>query len=124
MSPVSPVITVTPAAPSANNTGGLQGYMTSQPSEWSGKDVTVYACPFQAAANGKDGFFILEPSIHPQAIVNKDGTFQIQNVSPGAYVIVAGPTPEEALAIQDAGIPKVVHVTAGQVLDLGKFELR
>jgi hypothetical protein len=120
----SPGGTDTAAALPAKDSGRVQGHIVSQPSFWTGKPVTVYACPFQVAANGKDGFFILEPSIHPQAVVNQDGTFQIMNVPPGAYVIVGGPAPEEALAIQEAGIPKVVHVNGGQVLDLGKVELR
>ena len=98
------------------------GQLASRPSAWQGKQLTAFAAPFKPTTEG-NGFFILEPSIHPTAVVNPNGSFQLETPI-DAYVIVIGPTPEEALAVQEAGKSRVVQVKADQTLDLGKIDLR
>lgn len=104
--------------------GAIQGKLSigSLPGSWKGRELRVYACPFSGPSD-KEGFYVLEPSVHPSAIVNPEGSFRLLNLLPGAYVIVVGPTPEEAIAFQESGLTKVFHIQAGQVLDLGEVAL-
>jgi hypothetical protein len=104
--------------------GGISGRLSAPMAPWAGREITVYACPFTPNKEGTGGFYILEPTIHPRAVVAADGSFQISDVPPGAYVIVAGPTPEEALAYRKADQPAVIDVVAGEVLALGDIEVR
>lgn len=113
----------TPTQPPKPDTGLVVGQIASKPGTWSGKPLTAYAAPFKPTTAG-NGFFILEPTIHPSATVNANGAFQIQDVPPDSYVIVIGPTPEEALAVQEGGQARVVEVKPNQQLDLGKIDLR
>jgi hypothetical protein len=103
--------------------GAVSGRL-SGPAYWEDREITAYACPFTPNKEGTGGFFILEPSIHPHAIVAADGSFAIPDVPPGAYVIVAGPSPEEALAYRKTDQAAVIEVTADEVLDLGNIEIR
>jgi hypothetical protein len=104
--------------------GAIAGRLSAMTPSWEGQEITAYACPFTPNNEGTGGFFILEPSIHPRALVAPDGTFQITDVPPGAYVIVAGPSPEEAIAYRETDQPAVLDVAAGAILDLGDIELR
>ena len=112
----------TVAVASQQEKGRVVGQLASRPSAWQGKQLTAFAAPFKPTTEG-NGFFILEPSIHPTAVVNPNGSFQLE-APIDAYVIVIGPTPEEALAVQEAGHSRVVQVKANQTLDLGKVDLR
>lgn len=122
--PTSAVMrTVLPTTPPQQGTSLIVGQVTGQPNSWKGQQLVAYAAPFKPTTEG-NGFFILEPSIHPSAVLDLNGTFQIKDVPADAYVIVVGPTPEEALAVQEAGHARVVQVKADQTLDLGKIDLR
>lgn len=119
-------ITPPPPAPTQAPQGGtglVIGQITGKPNAWTGKQIIAYAAPFKSTTAG-NGFFILEPSIHPHTTVNASGAFQINDVPADTYVIVIGPAPEDALAIQEAGQTRVVQVIADQTLDLGKIDLR
>ena len=101
--------------------GGVTGEIVLPP-QWRNATVYIYACPFSGTE--EEGFFVLEPSIHPKAIVGPDGRFQMDNVPAGAYVFVVGPTPEQAIPItKDKDRPMVFQVVSGQVLDIGKADL-
>jgi hypothetical protein len=104
--------------------GAISGRLSARTASWEGREITAYACPFTPNKEGTGGFFILEPTIHPHVIVAADGSFEIPNVPPGAYVIVAGPTPEESLAYRKADQPAVVDIVAGEVIKLGDIEIR
>ena len=122
--PTSPVVrSALPRTTPQQGTGLIVGQVTGQPDTWKGQQLVAYAAPFKPTTEG-NGFFILEPSIHPSAALNPDGTFQIKDVPADAYVIVVGPTPEEALAVQEGGHARIVQVKADQTLDLGKIALR
>jgi len=122
----SPSPLLTPQSPQApkEGMGAITGRISARTASWEGQEVTVYACPFTPNKEGTGGFFILEPTVHPRAAVALDGSFQIPDVPPGAYVIVAGPVPEEALAYRKTDQPAVVEVSAGKVLELGDIEVR
>lgn len=104
--------------------GAISGRVSAPTASWEEREVTAYACPFTPNKEGTGGFFILEPTIHPHAIVAADGSFEIPDVPPGSYVIVAGPSPEEALAYRKTDQAAVLEVTADEVLDLGDIEIR
>lgn len=123
----SPVLIPTVDAPSLaleEGKGAIRGRLSveSLPGSWKGRELRVYACPFLGPSD-EEGFYVLEPSLHPSAIVNPEGSFYLFNLLPGAYVIVVGPTPEEAIAFQESGLTKVFHIQAGQVVDLGEVVL-
>ena len=122
--PTRPVVrSVTPTATPKQGTGLVVGQIVGQPGAWQGRQLVAYAAPFKPTTEG-NGFFILEPSIHPQGIVNADGSFQIRDVPADSYVIVIGPTPEDAVAVKDGAQPKVITVKPDETVDLGKVDLR
>lgn len=104
--------------------GAIQGrlHVGLLPEEWQGRELYAYACPFFGPSD-EEGFYVLEPSVHPNAPVSPEGFFRLVNLLPGTYVIVIGPSPEEAIAVQESGRVKVFHLQAGQVLDLGEVSL-
>ncbi|MEM2795088.1 MAG: carboxypeptidase-like regulatory domain-containing protein [Thermofilaceae archaeon] len=101
--------------------GAIQGRLSieSLPRNWKGRELRVYACPFSGPSDD-EGFYVLEPSVHPSTTVSPEGYFRLTNLLPGAYVLVIGPSPEEAIAFQELGRVKVFRIQAGQVLDLGE----
>jgi hypothetical protein len=101
---------------------GIEGVIAVG-NEWGDQQVVVYASPFYSAQSEEQGFFILEPSIHPSTKLMPSGEFQLVNIEPGSYVLVVGPNPDEALAIQESGTPKVFRVDEDQVLDIGYVDL-
>jgi len=125
VSPLS-VRQVTPLRPLTPQPGmgGIQGQIAPESVGWAGRELYVYASPFSGSEGGQEGFYILEPSIHPNTMMNPDGTFQLAKVPPGDYVLVVGPSPEGAVPIQESGRAKIFHVAANQVLDLGKVNLK
>lgn len=127
----SPLLPATAVVPTAGptptrvaGTGSITGVATVEPPDWSGKEIWIYAAPFTRAQDGKSGFFILETTEHPSAPVAAGGSFTLVNVPPGLYVIVAGPTPEEARAIIEGDQPKVFEVKADETLNLGSVSFQ
>jgi hypothetical protein len=103
--------------------GAIVGRIVTHPAGWAGQTVSVYLCPFYETGGSAEGFYILEPSIHPSGAATEAGDFQVLAVPPGRYAIVVGPAPEESVAVREDGRTRVVDVTAGEVLDLGELEL-
>lgn len=103
--------------------GGVVGRVVSFPPDWAGLELTVYFARFVSGAREDEGFFVLEPSVHPSTRVDDYGRFQIGTISPGRYVLVVGPTPQDSIAISRNNRPLVVEITAGRVLDLGEIYL-
>ncbi len=114
--------TPTPIQP-ALGYGGIVGQLAELPVEWKQKPLQLYAAPFLNSGDGQ-GIFMLEPDVHPSGEVGGNGTFQVNDVPPGEYVLVAGPTPEEARLLVDAQQQtEVVTVYANQVLELGALDI-
>ena len=103
--------------------GGVTGQIEQAAKLWPEQPVMVYAATFQGDESS-GGVYVLEPSLFPQTTVAEDGSFQLNNLAPGQYVFVAGPTAEDARAVIDAKQKaRVIEVKANQVLELGKLEL-
>jgi hypothetical protein len=124
-SPLVPAKRIEPTSPvPQKGTASITGRIVSQPGNWRGKEISVYAAPFYTGENESEGFFVLEPSIHPSAVVDFKGAFKVINVPPEKYVIVIGPRPEDAVAVQEGDQPRIFELSADQILDLGDLELR
>lgn len=100
----------------------VQGKIESLPEGWSGRAVYVYAAQYSGDPQGA-GYYVLEPDVHPRAEVMGDGRFQITDLPPGAYILLAGPEPEEAVRLMDEAGALVVIQLEGEGLDLGKVFL-
>ena len=79
---------------------------------WPGEEITVYAASF-AAVEGGGGMYTLEPYLAPQAVAGADGSFTINNIPPGDYVLVVGPEPARAkLVVDEVDKSRIFNVTA------------
>ena len=121
-SPLVPTATVAPLT-LEQGMGGVRGQIVASPADWAGQEITVYLAAYYAGAEGQGGFFALEPSQAPRVPAGADGAFQMGNIPPGEYVVVIGPGPEAALAIQENSAPKIFEIVAGEILDLGEVSL-
>jgi hypothetical protein len=106
----------------ASGTGMATGRIASRPDEWSGQELWVYFAPFVGDVND-EGIYVLEPSAHPRTRVSSDGSFDLINIPPGNYVVVIGPSPEEAIPVTKDDRPEVFSVQAGELLEMGAVEL-
>lgn len=86
------------------------------------EETMIFLAPLYQGAGTSEGFFLLEPSVHPHAYLQQDGAFQLTNVEPGEYVVVIGRTPETASAVRSDGQPRIFHINAGEVLDIGEIQ--
>ena len=129
MFPESPIARPSPTAEALSpmtleqGRAGITGRILVK-SDWHDREVTIYASPFYSTGNENEGFFVLEPSIHPSSKLNVRGEFQLENIEPGFYVLIVGPMPDEAIAVQKSGTVEVFSVDANEVLDIGKKDLR
>ena len=103
--------------------GGIAGRVPAALAAWPEEaHLFIYAAPFY----GKDGegFYTLEPSIHPSAGLDAGGYFQLGSVAPGSYVLVVGPAAEEGRLVVDAQAKlRVVEVRPADVNELGDLPL-
>ena len=60
--------------------------------------------------------------MHPHAYLQEDGCFQLTNVEPGEYILLIGRTPEAAVAIRADDQPRILQVSADEVLDIGEIQ--
>ena len=107
----------------AEGRAGIRGKVVLD-ENWKRSTVHVYAAPFYEAQTEGEGFFVLEPSIHPSTQLNADGSFELVDIEPRSYVLVVGPSPDEAQALQESGTPKVFRLEPNEVLDIGEVRLR
>jgi hypothetical protein len=120
--PGQPNSTPTRIVPEAGQ-GGLTGQIEQAASLWPKQPVIIYAATFKGDESS-GGVYVLEPSLYPQTTLAADGSFQLNNLAPGRYVLVAGPDAEDARAVVDAKQQaRVIEVKANAVLELGKLEL-
>ena len=104
--------------------GGAKGIIVEHPSEWTGKQLYVYFCPFYSGQQSNEGFYVLDPSIHPSTHTTPRGEFQLGNIPPGKYVIVVGPTPEESIPVRDGNRPRIFTILENEILEIGQVSLR
>jgi len=103
--------------------GAITGQVLGLSGRWKEGPFTIYAAPYVGGEDG-EGFYVLEPALHPHDELKANGYFQLNDVTPGQYVLVVGPTPEEAIrVVDDQQKPRVFTITAGQVLEAGKIQL-
>jgi hypothetical protein len=119
--------TPTAAAPGAD-VGAVRVVITNLKAFWPetspGLPVTLWTAPvMEGGPPGGPSVYVLEPSIHPHGAIGPGNVLQVENVPPGKYVMVIGPTPEEAVPIRVDGEAQVYDVVAGQLLDLGAIAL-
>ncbi len=111
---------ITPAA----GRGGLVGQVAGTAEQWPEQPVNIYAAAYFADENNPGGIFSLDPGLCPQAGLEKGGAFQLNDIKPGSYVLVVGPSAEEALLVVDGQQKgRVFEVKPGQVLDIGELKL-
>ena len=122
-SPLEPSPTLPPLVLEPGS-GGAKGALVTYPPSWEGSQLIAYFAPFYADEGGEEGMFILEPSVHPSVEVGPGGVFQLGDIPPGQYVIVIGPGPEGAQAIQGVDRPQVYEVVAGEILEIGEIDLQ
>lgn len=99
--------------------GALIGRVDLHQTSW--ERVEVFLAPFYPAGEEGEGFYVLEPSVHPHVSLQPGGLFQLANIDPGSYVMVIGSDPMEALAVEADGEPRVWQVIANEVLDVGQI---
>ncbi len=117
-SPVATPTTITPR----QGLGGIRGTIQDANGIWGERTIHSFAARFYPTSPG-NGFYVLEPALDPSVALEPDGLFQLNDLNPGSYVLVIGPTPEEGIAVRDQNQPKVVQVLADQITDLGVIEL-
>ena len=115
--------TVRPVTPSAGK-GAISALVEGLKEQWPDiKVISVYAAPFYGDESGK-GIYVLDPSLHPQSEVDGEGGFQLNNLTPGRYVLVVGPRADSGLVVEDdLGKTRVVLVKADEVVQLGVVKL-
>jgi hypothetical protein len=108
----------------ATGRGGLVGQVADTAEQWPDQSLNVYAAAYFADDNDPGGIFSLDPGLCPQAELERGGAFQLNDVKPGSYVLVVGPSAEEARLVVDAQQKaRVFEVKPGQVLELGQLKL-
>lgn len=120
--PAAPVLrtTITPAP----GLGVLIGRVDDTGQYWQDEPLYLYAAPFYASEDGR-GFFMLEVDRHPHVRLGIEGSFILEDVLPGRYVLVVGPTAQDGRLVTDARQePLLVSVEPDAVLDLGRVILR
>jgi len=103
--------------------GGVRGRLITYPPAWKGREIFAYFAIFVPVEREDQGFYYLEPSEHPHVKVPESGWLQSGKIPPGLYVIVIGPTPQEALPVRDGEQPRIVKVEEGKLVDLGEVHL-
>jgi hypothetical protein len=87
------------------------------------KAIYIFAAPFSGDASGK-GIYFLDPSIHPQAVLEAGGGFHLDNLTPQRYVLVVGPQADSSRPLLDEqGKTRIVEVKAGELVQLGQVKV-
>ncbi len=104
--------------------GALTGQVQGASALWPDETVVVFAAPYYGNDRG-DGVYVLEPSLHPSASIDAGGYFAINAMAPGRYVLIIGPSVENARRVmQDEKRARLYTITADQVTDAGVIELK
>lgn len=117
-----PAATVSLGTPEAGF-GGAKGVLVTYPSAWANQTLRVYFSPFYAVEKEDQGYFVLEPTIHPSTELDAGGSFGLTDIPAAKYVIVIGPTAQDALPISEGGRPQIFEIVEGVVLDIGEVHI-
>jgi len=102
--------------------GAIAGQLLSAAERWPDEEIIVYAASY-APVDGGGGMFTLEPYLAPQAVAAADGSFHINNIPPGDYVLVVGPEPARGhLVVGDNDQTRVFTVTT-EILQAGELTI-
>jgi hypothetical protein len=122
-SPAPPAAYVPIAAASMHQQAAatVTGRIVAMPDHW--RWCYVWLAPFVPFEDGGDsGYYILDPSIMPQATMMPGGLFVFTDVTPGRYCALAGPSPEEAEPSRNEwGLAAVYDVRGHGITNLGSF---
>jgi hypothetical protein len=103
--------------------GAITGIIADASQIWNQGPLYIYAAPYTGTETSP-GFFYLEPNLHPWSEIQAGGSFQLNKVPPGYYVLLVGPEPEHARTVNDEkDEPRIVHVLPENVLELGSVKL-
>lgn len=102
--------------------GGMRGVVENAGELWPNRPVFIFVADFYGDPVG-GGAFILEPSIFPKVQLSSEGYFQIMNIPPKEYVLIAGPIAEAGLVLRDTIGNQIFEVVEDQVLDLGSLTI-
>ena len=116
-----PAPVVTDLSPESGK-GGITGMVENAATFWPDQELTLYAADYAGDPAG-GGFYILEPALFPKTILGPDGSFQLNNVPPGMYVLVVGPNADVAKLVGEQGQPRIFEVSADQIADAGLVSL-
>ena len=105
--------------------GAISGLLAEASQIWPDEPLLIYAVPFYSdQTDPGQGFYVLDTSIHSMTELAENGAFRINNVSPGIYVLVAGPRAEDSLlAVNPDQSPLIIEVIPDQVTTLQNLEL-
>lgn len=100
--------------------GAIAGRLLGATERWPDEEVIVYAASY-APMDGGGGMYTLEPYRAPQAVAAADGSFYINNIPPGSYVLIAGPEPARGhLIVGDNDQTRIFAVTT-EILQAGEL---
>ncbi len=102
--------------------GAISGKIPNAAERWPDEPLTAYAASF-APVKGGGGMFTLEPYKAPQATLSADGSFFINNVPPGDYVLIIGPEPARAKPVVGDADQARVFTVESTVLQAGDLTL-
>ena len=86
---------------------------------WPEREVTLFAATFTGATES-EGYFVLEPDQNPHTAIKEDGTFILSDIPAGQYILLAGPTAEEALKLlTENGDGVIFQIENDQQLEIG-----
>jgi len=106
----------------ASGKGGLVGAVPEAGEIWPEMTLRIYAASY-LGEEGK-GIYVLETASAPKALLDAQGRFQINNIPPGRYVLVVGPSGGEALYVADTNNQlRIFTVGADEVQDLNDLRL-
>lgn len=121
----APPTALAPTLPSLQpGKGMLQGEIPAAAQRWPEMSALfVYAAPFYGDKNGQ-GVYVLDPSLHPNAPLDARGDFQLVNLEPGSYVLIAGPNADRGQIVVDEQVKlRIFEIQADQTLSVGKLTL-
>jgi hypothetical protein len=122
-----PACTPAPSAPPrpappvpASGKAVIVGVFANAHTFWEEKDLMAFAAPVFKNETGQ-GFYMLDTSVNPGVDLGADDSFQLVDIKPGEYVLLAGPTADDVRVVLDSTgkKPQSFVVKAGQVLDVG-----
>lgn len=107
----------------APGVGGLSGQIQRAAQTWPDQPLRIYAAAYYGEPDG-GGFYMLDPDRDPSTPLASDGSFTLDGLPPGSYLLVAGPSAEQARRVVDADQqPALFEVQAGTRQELGTLAL-